>query len=137
MTTSAAAVDINSTNASSIDAAIALARSAAALRAAGAAAGAVRVDRIEGLQKAAAAAAGNGGGGEARLRQQRDRYKARSDGLAHELELERSKGHNALPPDLARQRRRLLKELHPDNAPKYAHCTPAQILETLSKRLGA
>ena len=97
------------------------------------------VDRIKGLRKAAALASkvDQGRGSEDRLRRERDRYRAQSDSLAHALEHERSKGHDAHAPDTARQRRRLLKVLHPDNAPKYAHCSPAQILETLSKRLSA
>ena len=58
-------------------------------------------------------------------------------GLAHALENERSKGHGALHPDVARQRRQLLKHIHPDNAPKYAHCTPVQMLEQLTKKVTA
>ena len=60
------------------------------------------VDRIEGLQKAAIQT-----GTESRLRQARDRYKQQGETLARELEKERSKGHNALPPDVAKQRREL------------------------------
>ena len=57
---------------------------------------------IEGLQKAAIQT-----GTESRLRQARDRYKQQGETLARELEKERSKGHNALPPDVAKQRREL------------------------------
>jgi len=119
------------------------------------------VGRLDGLKKAAglASAVGNKTAvGLERVRQERDKYKDKSarddrqidgllekdarnerkiDGLAHALESERSKGHSALHPDVARQRRQLLKHVHPDNAPKYANCTPVQVLEQLTKKVTA
>ena len=119
------------------------------------------VGRLDGLKKAAGLASAVGKkteGVQDRIRKERDKYRDKSvrddrqidgllekdarnerkiDGLAHALESERSKGHSALHPDVARQRRQLLKHVHPDNAPKYAHCTPVQMLEQLTKKVTA